>query len=229
MLQIFDLVFLIQLRYVNKISSLAEIITSQHGKLKRKDLKYVESILEGDTQYRTLLLIDGYDEYQRGMNHEIDEAIESGIGDCFLILTSRPGYVSKQVRDKMDGEVSIEGFSEENIVECSIMYLGNSNLSSLMLEQAAETGIYELLCVPIILLIVFIEKESLPKTRCALVSTIFELIMDRTTLKTVGCKSSELKNIDALLYTLGEFSINALQSGHQQLLLKKVNLYYMFC
>ena len=47
--------------------------------------------------------------------------IESGIGNCFTILTSCPGtdsgdktYVSQEIREKMDGEVRIEGFNDES-------------------------------------------------------------------------------------------------------------------
>ena len=67
-----------------------------------------------------LLLLDGYDEYTAGTNRALDKAIESGIGNCFTILTSRPGtdsgdktYVSQEIRDKMDGEVRIKGFNDK--------------------------------------------------------------------------------------------------------------------
>ena len=51
-----------------------------------------------------LLLLDGCDEYTEGTNKALDKAIESGIGNCFTILTSRPGtdsgdktYVSQEI------------------------------------------------------------------------------------------------------------------------------------
>ena len=63
--------------------------------------------------------------------------IESGIGNCFLIITSRPGdYLKREIRDQMDGEIIIEGFSEEKIVECSSKYLGSTQMSAEMLRQA---------------------------------------------------------------------------------------------
>ena len=225
LLRIFDFVFLLQLRYINKISTLPEIIVMQHGKLKYSDSSLLQSILDGTTKHKTLILMDGYDEYKRGTNKAVDKAIEFTVGNCFLILTSRPGFVSKQVKDKMDGEVIIEGFSPENIVQCSSMYLGSRSLSNMMMTQAEECGISDLLCIPIVLLmvcVVFSEKESLPKTTTSLMATIFEMIMDRSTLKEFGRKSSELEDLEALLYTLGEFSWKALQSDFQQLLLVKV-------
>ena len=100
-----------------------EIIKKQYD-LKRVAAKYIESILEGETNHKVLLMLDGYDEYKPGTNDDIDSAIESTIGNCFLILTSQPGdYLSKSIRDKMDGEIVIEGFSEDNIIVCSTKYL----------------------------------------------------------------------------------------------------------
>ena len=110
-------------------------------------------------------MLDGYDEYKPGTNNDIDEAIESGIGNCFLILTSRPGdYLSKSIRDKMDGEIVIEGFSEENIQVCSTKYLKSDKMSEEMLKQAKATGLYALLHIPIILVmtvVVFFHKKTI--------------------------------------------------------------------
>ena len=133
--------------------------------------------------------------------------------------------MSKSIRDQMDGEIVIEGFSEENIQVCSTNYLKSKEMSDKMLEQAEETGIDVLLHIPIILVmtvVVFLQEESLPKTKTGIYETIFRLSMDRTTLKTFGCKSANISKISELLYALGELSWNALQNDVQQLLLKQV-------
>ena len=210
---------------MKKKQSLIEIIKKQHDGLRRISGKYIESILEGETNHKVLLMLDGYDEYKPGTNEDIDEAIESGIGNCFLILTSRPGdYLSKSIRDKMDGEIIIEGFSVENIKECGTKYLKSREKCEQMLREAKQTGIDVLLHVPIILVmtvVVFIQEESLPKSKTGIYETIFRLAMDRTTLKTFGCKSANISKISELLYALGELSWNALQNDVQQLLLKQ--------
>ena len=130
-------------------------------------------------------------QHKPGTNDDIDSAIESTIGNCFLILTSRPGdYLSKSIRDQMDGEIVIEGFSNKNIEKCSIKYLDSKEKSKEMLEQAKMTGLYALLHIPIILVmtvVVFVEKKSLPKTKTEIYKIIFQLVIDRTTLKTFGC------------------------------------------
>ena len=189
----FDFLFLLRLRYANKTSTLPELIVSQHENLEEDDIKHIEDILKGKTNYRVLLILDGYDEYKPGTNKDIDRAIESPIGKCFLILTSRPDlppkegqYVSKEIRDRMDGEVMIEGFTEESIQKCSRQYLGSDEQSDVMLKQAVDAGIDGLLKVPIVLLMVcvlFYEHASLPPTRTKIVRQIFELTVERTILK----------------------------------------------
>ena len=211
---------------------MVEIIKKQHDGLENIPSEIIKSILEGETKYRVLLMLDGYDEYTPGTNREIDGAIESTIGNCVLILTSRPGgYISKQTRDKMDGEIVIEGLSEDGICECSTKYLGNTEKSEKMLHQAKETGIYVLLHIPIILVmtvVVFMEEDSLPRTKTGIYKTIFKLAMDRTTLKTFGRRSQDIEKLEHLLNLLGEFSWTALNSKVQQLLLKKVKSVYSF-
>ena len=131
----------------------------------------------------------------------------------------------------MDGEIVIEGFSEENIKECSTKYLDSREKSQEMLEQAEETGIKDLLGIPIILVmtvVIFIQEKSLPKSKTGIYKTIFQLVIDRTTLKTFGCKSEAISNLEDLLHMLGEFSWNALQDDVQQLLLKKVKKITLF-
>ena len=223
----FDFVFTIRLKYVDKQSSLPELIVKQHEKLESQHVDQIRSILHGKTKHKVALLLDGYDEYKRGTNVEIDKAIELGIGECFVMLTSRPGYVEKTIRDRMDGEVRIDGFNSENIRRCCDLYLGTRQQTEKLLRLAKQAGISDdkLLRVPIILLmicVIFEEKESLPNRKTEIIRTIIELMMDRATLKHFECKSSEIKNLDSLLYALGEFSWKALQNDVGQLLLIKV-------
>ena len=230
----FDFVFLLRLRYVDKLSSLARLIITQHKKLTPGDTANVDAILEGNTNHRVLLLLDGYDEYKPGTNKDIDRAIEHSIGNCFLILTSRPDppsgnehYVSREIRDKMDGEVIIKGFDEENIANCSVQYLESEDSAVTMIHQAKEVGIYDLLKIPIVLLmtcVIYFEHKALPKTMTKIYSNIFEMIIDRTALKKFkpGLYADVKEYLDVLLCALGELSWNALQNDVQQLLLKKV-------
>ena len=230
----FDFVFLIRLCYADKLSSLAKLIVDQHGKLRPEDTANVAAILEGKTNHRVLLLLDGYDEYKPGTNAEIDRAIGYSIGNCFLVITSRPDlpsrkghYVSQEIRNKMDGEVIIKGFNEENISKCSVQYLENESSAVEMIGQAKEVGIYDLLKIPIVLLmtcVIYSEHKSLPKTMTNIYGKIFEMVIDRTALKCFqpGLYTDVKEYLDVLLCALGELSWNALQNDVQQLLLRKV-------
>ena len=167
-------------------------------------------------------MLDGYDEYKPGANKDIDRAIEIGIGNCFLILTSRPGdYLKKEIRDQMDGEIIIEGFSDEQIRECTNKYFKNNETKTTeMLTQAKRVGLYDLLHVPVILTMtatVFREPKSLPRSKTDLYETLFKLIIQRTLNK----NHNKIPQLEKLLDTLGELSWKALRND--QLLLKKVS------
>ena len=227
--------FLIPLRNVDKKSSLVETIIAEHEQLTKSDAHLLTSVLNGQTNHKVLLLLDGYDEYTPGTNSHIDNAIQSGVGKCFMILTSRPEhdseveekkFVPRDIRNKMDGEVIIEGFSEENIRKCSTKYLDNEDRSEEMLKMAKESNIYNLLSVPIILLMactLYNEHGKLPKSRTEIFRLIYTYVMDRSTLKHFGCKASELPELDNMLRILGQFAWEALQNDVRQLLLTKVN------
>ena len=234
----FDFVFLIQLSKVDSNIPLEEVIIQQHSRLKSKNVpkEQISAVLQ---RKKVLLLFDGYDEYKKGTNEAIDDAITNTIGNCFVIVTSRPGdYMEKSDVDKMDGEIQITGLSQENIEKCAIGYLQSllascSDKKSVesacenLLELAEEVEIDELLRIPIILLMVCVlysNEQSLPETKTGIVWAIIKMCMDRSTLRHLGKKSSQIENLDEMLFILGELSWLALQRKTKQLLISKVRL-----
>ena len=141
-----------------------------------------------------------------------------------------------KIRDKMAGEVEIRGFSEENIKKCCSRYLGSEKEADKFLEEAkTKAGLYELLNVPIILLISSVlynenEQKSLPERKTELYENLYQFVMDRSTLKphNFGCVSSEVPNLQDMLQTLGKFAWEALQRDVRQLLINKVGIQYMY-
>ena len=148
-----------------------------------------------------LLLLDGYDEYKRGKNADIDAAIENTIGDCFLILTSRDGdYISKDILNKMDGEIEITGLSDENILRCATKYLESESIAKDLIEKSIIAGIRNLLNIPIFLLMVSIlyyTKKELPESLTQIVESIVYMCIDRSTVKHFGKKASEIVRLYA--------------------------------
>ena len=228
-LQQFDFVFLVELRKVEDDSSLAQILIQQHSRLKARKVREerIRAVLDGDTERKVLLLFDGYDEYNKGTNTEVDEAIADTIGDCFLIVTSRPRHMEKEIVKEMTGEIHITGLSEDNIVHYATKYLESEEEASNLVMKAVEASIEDLLHIPIILLMVYIlyrATESLPRSRTHIMWDIIRLCMDRSAIKHLGKKSSEIPDLEELLFALGELSWLALQKDSKHLLLDKVRL-----
>ena len=167
-LQQFDFVFLIALKNVNKNIPLEEIILQQHGRMRNMGVSK-QQIKKFIREKRALILFDGYDEYRKGTNSDIDNAITDSLGSCFILVTSRPGdYMKRPDRDQMDGEVQISGFSDEAIRECSTKYLKDHQKSDDFQHKCWQSGIRELLCIPIVLLmlcVVYHTTETLPKEK----------------------------------------------------------------
>ena len=236
----FDFVWTVRLKNVDKTSSLAEIVKKQHDRIKDFPTGQIKSILEGRTESKVALLFDGYDEYQPGRNKEIENVIQDGIGNSFIILTSRPGYVDDNIRKKMDYEVTIEGLSVRNIMKCSKLYLDDKKKCVVMLKQAEAVGIYksndrffnrvfssscmtedELLRIPIILLMIcfiYEENQSLPQNRADILKTLYKLLGDRSAVKVSGniCDEHEY-----MLSKLGKLAWEALKAN--ELILNKVS------
>ena len=217
--------FLIPLRNVDKESPLAQIVTDQLD-LDEAITCDIERVLHGKIKRKTLIILDGYDEYTKGTNEDIDNLIKSPANNCFLLLTSRFGeYLSKTVRKQMDGEIEIKGFSKENIKKCSSKYLQSDEIAEKFLKQAEQSQIRGLLHVPIVLLMscmVFNERDSIPEKQTELFSIARGIIMDRTTLKEFGKTSSKLKDLESWLEVLDKMSWKALRRKTRQLLLDKV-------
>ena len=227
----FDMVFLIELRYVNDNSSLEKIIIKQHG-LKGKSVSesQIKSILEEES---VLLILDGYDEYQKGTNASIDAAIEDTVGDCFLILTSRDGdYISKETLDKFDGEIEITGFSAQSMFQCAAKYLESETLAIRLIQEAYSLMILDLLQIPIILLmacVLFFREKKLPTSHTAIIDKIVEMLLDRSALKHFGAKCRRIPGLESKLYQLGELAWETLKSETRQLLLPQVLFFKQSC
>ena len=227
-LQQFDFVFLIALRDVDSNVPLEHVVLNQHGRFQAQKvpLIHINQILDGSTNCKVLLLFDGYDEYQKGTNPDIDNAITNTCGDCFLIVSSRPGdYMDKDDREQMDGEIQIKGLSRESIREYANIYLENEEKCEDLLERAHSAGIYELLRIPIILLMVcvlYYTTEELPSSKTKIIWKLILMCIDRSALKHLGKKANEITNLDEMLYLLGKLSWEAFQRDTKQLLIKKV-------
>ena len=240
-LQQFQCVFLVLLRHVEENAPLEQIIIDQHGRLKTENVSpsEVKTILNGGTNGKILLIFDGYDEYTEGCNEDIDEILVNGKDNCLVLLSSRSGDFLEPIRCQTDEEVRITGFSYENIIECTKMYLDSDESCEEFLSQAEQASIHRcevpilndmkyyggLLHVPIILLMactVFLEKHCLPFSKTGLFTQVVHMCISRTTLKTMGKTAREVDNLHQLLVKLGKLAWEALTRANKQLLIYKV-------
>ena len=172
------------------------------------------------------MLLDGYDEYTKGTNKDIDAAIEDTIGDCFLILTSRDGdYISRETRNKLNGEIEITGFDEHQGRRYASCYFESEETATKMFQKAEVANLEGLLRLPIILLMVcvlFDENGQLSKSHTNIISQIVELFMDRSAIKYYGRKAKGIAGLEEMLYKLGQLAWRTLRKETRQLLLSSV-------
>ena len=143
--------------------------------------------------------------------------------------------------DQLDGEIAITGLSKKNIKKCATGYLQSllalqndmgaaENACKNLIEQAKKAELHELLRIPIILLMVCVlysNEQSLSDTKTGIVWAIIKMCIDRSTLRLLGKKLSDVEDLDEMLFILGELSWLALQRDTKKLLIKKVRLLYM--
>ncbi len=235
-LEQFQFVFLILLRYVEGNEPMEDIIMQQHGRLKTMNVSpsEVKAILQGETNGNILLIFDGYDEYSRGCNEDIDELLLNGRENCLMVLSSRRGDFLEPIRSQMNEEVRITGFSYDNIIKCAQQYLGSEQLCEEFLSQAVKANMHTcsspykgMLHIPIILLMacsLFIENQFLPESKTELFKQVVHMCISRTTLKTIGKTASEIENLQELMAKLGKLAWSALTRNSKQLLIYKVKL-----
>ena len=215
-LERFEYTFLIELKDVDSDIPLEEIIIKQHElEVKQCHIKF---ILQNENP---LILLDGYDEYNKSTNSDIDAIVSGKRGNSFIIITCRPEeYMDKQDRNKLDAEIQIRGLSDQRVHECAERYLNSKEKSQTLIDKANHAEIYELLKIPIVLLmmcVLYLQTEALPKTRTDIVWEIIQLYKERA-----AEKGHEI--VDEMLYVLGELSWLALQKDTHQLFIMKVSL-----
>ena len=216
----FDFVFLIQLKNVDDNDPLEKIIIQQHG-LDATETE-IEYVLEKSSK-KSLLIFDGYDEYQAYTNYAIDEKITGRKGNPFVLVTSRPDRMNKKFKHKME-EIQLQGLDEDGVKKCTKRYLDRdqgSRKSSKFQKKAKDQGIAELLKVPILLLmlcVLFVENGTLPTSKTNIIQELIEIYIMRAEEK-----GEEFGDKKQMLRDLGELSYRSSQRKTQRMFIKKVD------
>ena len=203
----FDFVFLIELKHVDSDVSLETTIIEQHD-LDNDDITedHISAMLK---KSKTLLIFDGYDEYRKGTNSAIDAAISGKRRVSFIIITSRPDYMEKIDRNKLDEQIQIWGLSRNSVREYIKKYLDSEAKSHDLYKKATNAGVFDLLRTPIILIMIcvlYTENEKLPESKADAVWKLIEMYIERAREKGI-----EFEDTEGILLTLGQLSWEALR------------------
>ena len=215
-----DFIFHISLKYVRDNSNIEDIIIAQHSGLKSNEVKPAEikAILEGEPEGKVLIIFDGHDEYKRGRNKNIDEAIEKQkLWNCWMIVTSRESEQIKHVKQYMDAEAEIHGFDAENIKKYLTKSLGSNEKCDEIWNEAMNRGLikendlgeleYNIVDIPLFLHMVcslFSSNQTLPETRTKITEAIVHQYIMREGIRQKG-KRADI-NVAQCLIELGKLA-----------------------
>ena len=225
----FDFVFHISLKHVRDNSSIENLIITQHIGLKANEIKpeEINFILNRMSGSKTLLLIDGHDEYKTGTNTDIDEAIKKEkLWNCWMILTSRETTQLHGIKQYMDAEAEILGFDSKNIKTYVSRSLRSDKKAEELLKQAVNRSIdisKGIMTIPILLhmiCVLFMCNMSLPKTKTEIIQAIVNRCLDREAIRAKGKKAVDSTN--QALYNLGKLAWQGLKEAGKKLFFDKV-------
>ena len=184
---------------------------------------HLESILEGKTKHKVLLILDGYNEYIPGMNASIDKALKEGnITRCTILTCCHGDYHGSNV----DAVVEIKGFSGEIGGNWITSFLQNPESRRNMVKQYQNLllgGIhlhFKLLMVAA----VYLETNTSTDTFAKFLDIVYNMILERATIQKFQCKPEELEQLTDWLDILNKMSWEALQKDVGQYLLSKVTI-----
>ena len=216
---------------MNDQTSLGKIILDQHKGLSANNVteQEIADLLDGRYRSNILVLMDGFDEYHKGTNHQIDSVlVRSSLWDSWVILTSRPFDQVDLIKPYFDAEATIIGFSEESIKIYASTFLESEEMGQRFLEIGKRNQILDILCVPLILqmmCVLFQSGQDLPQSKTQATRAIVDWSVKYSAYRQ-SHPTIETTEVKEMLYKLGKLAWESLQSDVQQLLLNKVRIKY---
>ena len=223
----FDLVLFILLKNVKTDDKLSKLIIDQHH-LNKQVTEITEdeiNFILQDPGRKLLFIFDFYDDYKKGTNSAIDAAIAGKTGNSFILITSRPDYIDKVDRSKLDGEIQIRGFDEKSVQECALKYFqGEKKAKEQMkklIKKVKKRGVLDLVQLPMMtadFCIIYFVNKGLPKGEL-LLREVLQIYIKRA--KEKGC---ELEDTDKMVRALAELSHEA---SEKKTRIQKVSVFFV--
>ena len=205
----FDFLFFVQLRYVEGISSIKDIIFSSLERLSHFQ-KIVHHIMNRYSE-KVLIILDGLDEYALNLSY-------SGLNFCTVISTARPWKFDRVCtrNTKFDIVLKISGLDTNGVAEMAkklLKVLNDQKLNSSdakskenvtppsvdnFLENVRRTGMSDSVRVPLILLIMleaYLEKGYLSSSRTCNLLCLLECLVIRGEQKLTDEEGTKLENM----------------------------------
>ena len=164
---------------------------------------HLQSILNGNSKHKVLLILDGYDKYIPGTNKNIDRVVEFGLSSSSVILTCCLGkYLSSHVRNQMDAVVALKGFDAGKTSQWLQLYKFQERIATRqdMFQQFSDfvkkSGRFGMPIATLMSTVIFIENKECSKTFSQIVYDVQQLILTRAIQKNFGCPPSELKDLE---------------------------------
>ncbi len=230
----FDFVFYLPLQSAKEKQSIEDMIIQQHKGLKGNKVQpqTIRAILGGKNKLRVLIITDGYDEYTKGTNVAIDEALEKEqLRDCCILLASRNCKQLSALADCTDVEVDLTGFSDDGVKEYITKYTKDERTSEQWLKDWDKFR--ELLRTPFLLsMICFLQskskasfdkaKTSFDKTKTGITNALAERLLKWKTAKPSSDESEQ--DPQSTMLRLGKLAWEGLQDNQLQQTFDKVQI-----
>ena len=230
-LEQFGFIFHLSLKDIHSNEAIENIIIKQHKGLSGNNVqpREIKSIIDGTTKQEVVILLDGHDEYRKGINEHIDKAItKDSLRNCCIVLTSRESKELSNIRECMDVEAEIKGFDDHGREEYITKYLGSEEKTVKLLKTLKRTlqaacGVHEFLRIPFILhmiCVLFNRSVSLPKTKTGVLNAIVDRCINWDAIRKSGKK--KLEDTKDALVRLGKLAMEGLQRDQFQQTFTKV-------
>ncbi len=236
-LQKFDFVFHIALNSAKANQTVEEMIVEQHRVLQRHGATPLEisRLLTGDTMQNVCLLLDGYDEYQKGTSTDVDNVLVGvRLPHSSVLLTSRDTDKLVELRPYMNVEAEIMGFDPERVEEYISLHLESDRKTKELVALATKKNLikehdrnvdFGFMQIPIFLhmiCVLFQRAVSLPKTRTGVLYAIVARCPDWEEIRKSGKKTAnEWKAaLYAALIKLGTLAWERLRERNKDLVFR---------
>ena len=168
-LDLFDVIFVVKLKFADNTHSIGEIIKEQIKSIYEDDgvsAELIEKYLKSGRD-RVLLILDGIDEITLKDHQPVKDVLEGkALRKCCILATTRP-YVAENLNNKMTMIANITGFSRTKAEQFISHLLITEEERKTFFQQLDDRKMSDMYKIPMLvqaLALLFREEKELPAT-----------------------------------------------------------------